>query len=95
MEHAEFIDEFANIYGQLNQIHPFREGNGRTLQLIMSEMAKEAGYEVNYGMASKDDWNRTFEYDTLDNNEESLKNNVRDNTELEELFATITKPNKR
>jgi len=97
LNHADFIDEFSKVYSDLNKAHPFREGNGRTLQLLMQDLAKEAGYSVDYKMVSKDDWNRTFEYDMYDNNDENLKkrNGLKDHTELEELFATITKPLER
>ncbi|QIN25572.1 hypothetical protein GJU84_00310 [Staphylococcus chromogenes] len=30
---------------ELNMIHPFREGNGRTIRLIIREIAKSKGYE--------------------------------------------------
>ncbi|MEX2957066.1 Fic family protein, partial [Staphylococcus pasteuri] len=30
---------------ELNMIHPFREGNGRTIRLIVREIAKLKGYE--------------------------------------------------
>ena len=31
---------------ELNMIHPFREGNGRTIRLIIREIAKLKGYEL-------------------------------------------------
>lgn len=42
------IDSCAYYYGELNVIHPFREGNGRTQRILFSEIARRAGYEIDY-----------------------------------------------
>lgn len=43
-------DEFslrAGYYmGELNALHPFREGNGRTLREFIGQLAREAGYHI-------------------------------------------------
>lgn len=43
--------ELSNIYSKLDYIHPFHEGNSRTLRTFTHLMAKELGYEL--------DWNTT------------------------------------
>lgn len=32
---------------ELNAIHPFREGNGRTIRLFLFSLAEKAGYDLN------------------------------------------------
>ncbi|GHU37385.1 hypothetical protein AGMMS50256_35260 [Betaproteobacteria bacterium] len=45
---AEFIKAFSGIYAQLDYIHPFHEGNSRTLRTFTRQIAKEAGYDLNW-----------------------------------------------
>ncbi|WP_208441801.1 Fic/DOC family protein [Bartonella raoultii] len=46
------MDEFsirAGYYmGELNVLHPFREGNGRSLREFMGQLAREAGYYIDW-----------------------------------------------
>lgn len=42
----EFAKESAEFLIELNRIHPFREGNGRTQRLLLSQIALNAGYKV-------------------------------------------------
>ena len=35
-------------YDQLNFIHPFREGNGRTQRVFWNRVAKDAGYRLDW-----------------------------------------------
>lgn len=43
-----FIERLAYFYDQLNYIHPFREGNGRTQRIFWTRIARDAGYEINW-----------------------------------------------
>lgn len=42
------IQLFAHYYSELNVLHPFREGNGRTQRTFLSLLAAEAGYMVRW-----------------------------------------------
>ena len=42
----EFAEKAANVACELNNIHPFREGNGRTLLLFVEALATQAGHEI-------------------------------------------------
>ena len=52
-----FVEGFVDVQRKLNHIHPFPEGNGRSLQVFMQQLAKEAGYDVDYSKITRDDWN--------------------------------------
>lgn len=39
----------------MNIVHPFREGNGRTIREFIRLMAKKCGYRLNWGLADKND----------------------------------------
>ncbi|SFM85978.1 Fic/DOC family protein [Rugamonas rubra] len=42
----DFSQELADFLIELNRIHPFREGNGRTQRLLLSHIALNAGYKI-------------------------------------------------
>lgn len=42
----EFIEEGAEFFIELNRLHPFREGNGRTQRMFMKQLAEHAGYRL-------------------------------------------------
>ena len=43
---AEFSDVAGRVMADLNYVHPFREGNGRTQQTFIEELGRECGHEV-------------------------------------------------
>lgn len=49
-----FIECIADFYGITNNLHPFREGNGRTQRVFLSQLALEAGYEMNFANMDTD-----------------------------------------
>lgn len=47
-------EKLAVIHCEFNAIHPFREGNGRTIRLFLDLLAHSAGYSfVDYGKSTK------------------------------------------
>ena len=44
----QFIARLGHYYARLNQIHPFREGNGRTQRLFWGQVALHAGWYVDF-----------------------------------------------
>ncbi|EJF82514.1 Fic/DOC family protein [Candidatus Bartonella washoeensis] len=44
----EFSQRAGYYMGELNALHPFREGNGRTQREFMVQLAREAGYHINW-----------------------------------------------
>lgn len=51
----KIFDNLAYVMAELNIIHPFREGNGRTIREFIRLMAKRCGYRLNWGLADKND----------------------------------------
>ena len=50
-------EALASIFIEANRIHPFPEGNGRSLQVFMTELALEQGVDLNFARVSARDWN--------------------------------------
>lgn len=49
------FDNLAYVMSELNIIHPFREGNGRSIREFIRLMAKRTGYKLNWGNADKNE----------------------------------------
>jgi cell filamentation protein len=43
---ARIADNLADVYAQLNLLHPFREGNGRSQKVFFSAVCKPLGIEL-------------------------------------------------
>ena len=50
----QFIDEFTEIYCDLNYLHPFREGNGRIQRLFLSMLLKSINKTMDFSKIDKD-----------------------------------------
>lgn len=48
LSREDFAERLAYFYEQLNFIHPFREGNGRTQRIFWQRVADEAGYKIDW-----------------------------------------------
>lgn len=49
----EMPKRLAYYFSEINVIHPFREGNGRTQRLFIEYLAEEHGYEVDFSNVSQ------------------------------------------
>ena len=50
----DFIEELVDIYCTTNYIHPFREGNGRTQRVFISQLVRYNGYEISFSKIDTD-----------------------------------------
>lgn len=57
LNQKDFTTGITALYAQVNWMHPFVEGNGRSTQTFISQLANEAGYELNFAKLDKDEWN--------------------------------------
>ncbi len=48
-DEEKIFDNLAYVMAELNIIHPFREGNGRSIREFIRLMAKRMGYDLNWG----------------------------------------------
>lgn len=46
LNREEFFDRLGHHINELNAIHPFREGNGRTMRTHAAQIAREAGHPI-------------------------------------------------
>ena len=50
----QFAKNTANFIMELNALHPFREGNGRTQRIFINQLAKNTGYKLDLNLISKE-----------------------------------------
>jgi len=50
----EFIMQLTDFYQRTNELHPFREGNGRTQRVFLSQLCRHAGYHLDFSKLDTD-----------------------------------------
>ncbi|MFJ9741366.1 Fic/DOC family protein [Streptomyces sp. NPDC101166] len=77
----EFVVRLAELYGDMNVLHPFREGNGRAQRAFLAQLSTAAGYDLNWsGM------------DPQRNEDASVKSFLGDNSLLEQYSTSSSPP---
>ena len=55
----DFADLAGEIMGDVNYVHPFREGNGRTQMQYLKQLAEQAGHGIDLTRIDRDLWMRS------------------------------------
>jgi len=50
-----FIERMAYYMGEINALHPFREGNGRTSREFFRQLSLNANYILDFGKTEKEE----------------------------------------
>ena len=53
LERSDFVDRLTHYFSEINAIHPFREGNGRTQRIFFEQLARDAGYVLNWSQTTE------------------------------------------
>lgn len=48
LSREQFITRIAEFLADVNTLHPFREGNGRTQRAFFSQLAHDAGHHIDW-----------------------------------------------
>ena len=93
----QFVDKFTHVFAELNEIHPFPEGNGRATKVFMRQLANNAGYEIHYDKIDSNEWNYACKRSLSDQkvyveHPVDPKPNTQDFTLLKNVFANIIEP---
>ncbi len=54
LRRVEFARQVARLLAEINKLHPFREGNGRTQRLFVDALARDAGHETHFDVVSRE-----------------------------------------
>jgi cell filamentation protein len=78
---GRFVEGLAHHFAEINALHPFREGNGRSTRVFLQQLARGAGYELEYEKTDAVQWN--------DAARQSFHGELRP---LNKLFDTLSTP---
>ena len=81
LDRDRFIDRLAHYLGDVNALHPFRDGNGRAQRAFFAQLADAAGYRL--------DWQLV---DPGRNTDASVAAMQGDEGPMRDLLDEITKP---
>ena len=56
MSRSDLIVAVADAYSDLNVVHLFREGNGRTQRILFEHLVMNAGFEISWWGVENDEW---------------------------------------
>ena len=82
LDRDRFVDRLAHHYDQVNYLHPFREGNGRTQRIFWTQIAAGAGFDL--------DWSRVTGAENDRASRAAMER--QDFTELRGIFDRIVQP---
>lgn len=54
LRRVEFARQSAQLLAEVNKLHPFREGNGRTQRLFVDALVRQAGHELHFDVVSRE-----------------------------------------
>jgi cell filamentation protein len=66
LDASAVADRLAYFYSELDAIHPFREGNSRTLRVFTSDLALGAGHRLDWASAARTPKQRELLYHARD-----------------------------
>jgi len=84
-----FIRKAGNTLGDLNYIHPFREGNGRTQRAFIEELGRETGHDVDFRGITRERMISASIEVTDDPSSDAMRHVVRDAVDPVRLDALI------
>lgn len=64
------IINISSIMTELNVLHPFREGNGRTIRTFISKLLEKIGYEINFSNIDYNEIMRVSKLAVIDEKEQ-------------------------
>jgi cell filamentation protein len=53
---SNLIPALADLFCELNILHPFREGNGRTLRFFFEELVFLLGFDIHWPNITQQEW---------------------------------------
>lgn len=77
LSNEEFGDRLAAHFNDLNEAHPFRDGNGRTQRALWDQLAAEAGHTIHWQAVPNEVNIRISHEARVNNNLEPLRSTLR------------------
>ena len=55
MDFNEFVENIVDFYCVTNDLHPFREGNGRVQRIFIAQLIRFNGYDIDFNNIDTDE----------------------------------------
>ena len=68
----KYIDVMTDLHSTLDLAHPFREGNGRSTRIFMSQLSETHGYTLDFSTVNAQEWVKAC-IDSINTGHEALK----------------------
>lgn len=85
LDKSSFTEQLCSYHKALNQLHPFREGNGRSARVLIDVLAERAGYTLD---------NERIQGDKGRWVSACIANQRGDSSELRQVFAEAIRPSR-
>jgi cell filamentation protein len=87
---AEFTVRMGALYAELDYTHPFSDGNSRTLRTFTKQLAKEAGYDLDWTRFNQNDAGRDVLYIARDRSVNELaKPHIEHEQSMRKIVITL------
>jgi cell filamentation protein len=98
LDQSQFVERATYYLAEVNAVHPFREGNGRTQRAFFGQLAHDAGYEIAWDRLDPD---RNIEASiaSLDGDNSKLQEQLSelvevDGARIDEVLAAVRGPSR-
>ena len=54
-DNDRYIESIVDFYCKTNMLHPFREGNGRTQRVFLTQLIRHSGHDINFSTIDTDE----------------------------------------
>lgn len=54
-DNDQYIESIVDFYCRTNMLHPFREGNGRTQRVFLTQLIRHSGHDINFSTIDTDE----------------------------------------
>lgn len=54
LSRGRFVDRLTQYFAEVNAVHPFREGNGRTQRALFHQLSRDAGWPIDWSNLDSD-----------------------------------------
>lgn len=75
---SKFSEKLGQLFLDINMLHPFREGNGRSQRLFIGDLAKENGYYLEWANISKEEMIQISKNDNVKEVAKIFKENLKE-----------------
>lgn len=95
LDRPAFIDSVSRLWGDLNYLHPFREGNGRSTREYLRVLSAHAGYFIDWSRGGTNEILLASKQDRFETVLDKVVTNREPDRQLQATFAKSLKPEGR